>query len=259
MINIVLVVIVLGFLGAFIAGMAGIGGAIIMVPLLYFVPPILGFEQLSMQTVAGMTIVQVLIATGTAALVHRANNYINKELVKWMGTTIIIASFIGGLISKSVTESVMQQIFAVLALIAAIMMFIPKKEKNENIEVNFNKGLAVFFTFIVGLLAGIIGAGGAFLLVPIMLYILNIPLRITVGSSLAIVFFSSLAGFLGKVYTDQIVWNLAIAIVIGAIPGAYFGGKVSKHIPAKLLKVILAFLISGTALKMWISILINGG
>jgi len=252
--NIEMVVIVLGFLGAFIAGLAGIGGAIIMVPLLYFVPPILGFEQLSMQTVAGMTIVQVLIATGTATLVHRANNYINKQLVKWMGATIIIASFIGGLTSKYITESVMQLIFAVLALIAAVMMFIPKKEVNENIEVNFNKVLAVACTFIVGLLAGMIGAGGAFLLVPIMLYVLNIPLRITVGSSLGIVFFSALAGFLGKVYTDQIVWNLAIAIIIGAIPGAYLGGKMSKHIPVKILKGFLALLISGTALKMWISI-----
>ncbi|MFZ7104023.1 MAG: sulfite exporter TauE/SafE family protein [Peptococcaceae bacterium] len=253
--DIALAVTVLGFIGAFIAGMAGIGGAIIMVPLLYFVPPLLGFEQLSMQTVAGLTIVQVLIATGTAALVHKANNYLNKELVKWMAATIIIASFGGGLASKYVTELMMQQIFAILALIAAVMMFIPKKEKNERNHVNFNKGLAVVCTFIVGALAGMIGAGGAFLLVPIMLYVLNIPLRITVGSSLAIVFFSALAGFLGKVYTNQIVWSLAVAIILGAMPGAYLGGKISKYIPIKALKGILAILITGTAIKMWMNIL----
>ncbi|KUO52673.1 MAG: hypothetical protein APF76_14375 [Desulfitibacter sp. BRH_c19] len=252
--EVAVIVAILGFIGAFIAGMVGIGGAIIMIPLLYFVPSILGFKQLSMQTVAGITIVQVLIATGTAALVHRADNYINKRLVKWMGTTIIIASFIGGFASKYVSETVMQQIFAVLALIAALMMFIPKDERIGGTKLSFNKVLAVVCTSIIGVLAGIIGAGGAFLLVPVMLFVLNIPLRITVGSSLAIVFFSALSGFLAKAYTNQIVWSLAIAIIIGTVPGAYLGGSVSKYIPVKVLKGFLAILISATALKMLISV-----
>lgn len=253
--DIAVIVAILGFFGAFFAGMVGIGGAIIMIPLLYFVPPILGFKQLSMQSVAGISIVQVLVATGTAALVHRANNYINKQLVKWMGITIIIASFIGGFASKYVSDTSMQFVFAVLALTAAILMFVPKKVNDENNPINFNKPLSVVCTFIVGLLAGMIGAGGAFLLVPIMLYVLNIPLRVAVGTSLAIVFFSALSGFIGKTLTDQIVWNLSFVIIIGAIPGAYFGGKVSKHLPIKLIKGFLAILISGTALQMWVNIL----
>jgi len=253
--NTMIIVILLGFIGAFIAGLAGIGGAIIMVPLLYFVPPLFGIEQLSMQVVAGITIVQVLVATGTAAWVHKSNNFYNKQLVIWMGTSIIISSFLGGLGSKYISEESMQLIFAVLALIASVMMFIPKKEKNLTGDLEFNKALAVVSAGSVGILSGLIGAGGAFILVPIMLYILKIPLRITIGSSLAIVFFSAISGFIGKAYSGQIVWYLALVITLGAIPGARLGGKISSLVPVKAIRLLLAVLISGSALKMWINIL----
>jgi hypothetical protein len=254
--SIPVIVAFLGFIGAFIAGMVGIGGAIIMVPLLYFIPSRLGAEQLSMQTVAGITIVQVLVATGTAALVHKSNNFIDKKLVLWMGTSIIISSLVGGLGSKYIPEASLQLIFAILALIASIMMFIPKKEISISGELKFNRLLAVISTAVVGLLSGLIGAGGAFLLVPIMLYVLKIPLRITVGSSLAIVFFSAVSGFIGKALSGQIVWELALAIILGAIPGAGLGSKISKLVPVKAIKFLLALLISGSALKMWFNILV---
>jgi len=75
--NLVILTIILGFIGSFIAGLAGIGGAIIMVPLLHFLPPALGLEKLSMQIIAGVTIVQVMVATGIAVLVHKSNNFVD--------------------------------------------------------------------------------------------------------------------------------------------------------------------------------------
>ncbi|KJS87178.1 MAG: hypothetical protein JM58_05070 [Peptococcaceae bacterium BICA1-8] len=253
--NIFIIVMALGFIGAFIAGMAGIGGAIIMIPLLYFIPQLLGVEQLSMQTIAAVTIVQVFVATGSAVLIHKSNNFVNNQLVLWMGTSIIIGSFIGGFGSKYVPEEFLSIIFATLALIASVMMFIPKKNTQESGELIFNKPLAAASAAIVGALAGLVGAGGAFMLVPIMLYILRIPLRITVGSSLGIIFFSAASGFIGKILSGQMIWSLALAITIGAFPGARLGGKLSKFIPEKTLKIILAVLICGSAIKMWIDIL----
>ncbi|SMB87403.1 Sulfite exporter TauE/SafE [Desulfonispora thiosulfatigenes DSM 11270] len=247
-------ILFIGFIGAFISGLVGIGGAIIIVPMLYFIPPLFGLTGLSMQESAAISIVQVLVATGTAALVHKSNKTVNTDLVMWMGSSIIVASFIGGMGSKYVDETTLQIVFASLALIAAIMMFIPKKEVNSE-EVVFNKPLAVLSAAVVGILAGLIGAGGSFLLVPVMLYILKIPLRVTIGSSLGIVFFSAVAGFAGKVLTGQIMWFLSLAIIIGAIPGANLGSKISNKVPAKTLKLLLALLISGSAIKMWLNIL----
>ncbi|KTE90739.1 hypothetical protein AT727_24045 [Desulfitobacterium hafniense] len=254
--NLIILTIILGFIGSFISGLVGIGGAIIMIPLLRFLPPAIGLEELSMQTIAGITIVQVMVATGTAALVHKSNNSVKKDLVIWLGVSIVIGSFLGGLGSKYVPEATLEFIFAVLALIAAVMMFVPQKETTIDQEFSFNKILGIISSFFVGIFSGLVGAGGSFLLVPIMLYILKIPLRTTIGSSLGIVFLSSISGFVSKTISGQIVWVLALAIILGAIPGANFGSKVSKYVSNFYIKLLLALLISASAIKMWIDILI---
>src|SRR5699024_6256252 len=123
-----------------------------------------------------------------------------------MGMSILIGSFIGGYGSKVLQEGSINLVYGILALIAAVMMFIPKKG-NDDIplkHVTFNKLLAAILAFIVGVGAGIVGAAGAFLLVPIMLVILKIPTRMTIASSLAITFISSIGTTIGKITTGQV-------------------------------------------------------
>ncbi len=87
------------------------------------------------------------------------------------------------------------------------MMFVPKKNLDDRPlnEVNFNRWLAASLAFIVGVGAGIVGAAGAFLLVPIMLVVLKIPTRMTIASSLAITFISSIGSTVGKLMTKQVL------------------------------------------------------
>lgn len=105
--------------------------------------------------------------------------------------------------------------------------------------------------YLVGLLGGIVGQGGAFVLIPIMLYVLKIPTRIALGSSVAISFLSALAGFAGKWGTGQIPFVMALVLVTGAVLGAQAGGRLSKRLQTVSLRTILSMLISFTALKMW--------
>ena len=92
------------------------------------------------------------------------------------------------------TEGGINLVYGILALIAAVMMFVPKKGIDDIPldQVEFNKWLAASLAFIVGIGAGIVGAAGAFLLVPIMLVVLKIPTDMTIASSLAITFISSI-------------------------------------------------------------------
>ena len=86
-------------------------------------------------------------------------------------------------------EHTVNVVYAALATIAAIMMFVPKRNNGD--EVKYNKWLASLLAFIVGGASGIIGAGGSFLLVPIMLVILKLLIRTTIATSIAITFISS--------------------------------------------------------------------
>ena len=253
-----IILVLLGFAGAFVSGLVGVGGAIIMIPVILYIPELLmpgsGFD---MRTVAGMSMVQVLAASFSGSLKHKQNKMISRPLVLYMGGGIVIGSFIGGFFSRYVAEDSLKMVFALLAALAAIIMFIPNKDDGDGVkleELEFNKPLAVMIAGIVGVLAGLVGAGGSFMLVPLMIYVLGIPTRITVGSSLTIVLLSSIAGFLGKLTTAQIPFLFALPLVIGALPGAQLGAKYSNKLSSKNLRVILTMINVVTAIKMWLDI-----
>ena len=110
------------------------------------------------------------------------------------------------------SEEAVNIVYGILALIAAIMMFIPKKQVDDKPmdQVTFNKPLAAILALIVGIGSGIVGAAGGFLLVPIMLTVLHIPTRMTIATSLAVTFISSIGSSVGKLITGQVDYFPAI-------------------------------------------------
>ncbi|NMD69220.1 sulfite exporter TauE/SafE family protein [Bacillus sp. DNRA2] len=253
----IITIFLIGFFGSYISGMLGIGGSIIKYPMLLYIPPLMGYAAFTAHEVSGISAVQVFFATISGVWAYRKGGYLNKQLIIYMGGSILIGSFIGGYGSKLMSEGGINIIYGILALIAAVMMFIPKKGIDDIPfdQVKFNKGLAAGLSLIVGIGAGIVGAAGAFLLVPIMLVVLKIPTRMTIASSLAITFISSIGATIGKVTTGQVDYFPAFIMVIASIIASPLGAIAGKKINTKVLQVVLALLIVATAGKIWIDIL----
>lgn len=244
---------VLGFTGGVFSGLLGIGGGIVMIPLLLYVPPLLGLEPISMKTAAGITIVQSMAGSFSGLIVHKKKDFVHTKLIINMGSGIVLGSLSGSFFSKWISEDVMLGIFAGMALIAAILMFLPY-QRNENLpaeNIEFNQYLAFLIALLVGTLGGIVGQGGAFILIPLMLYFLKIPTRIALGSSVGITFLSASAGFIGKWGTGQIPFVMSIVLVAGALLGAQLGGRLSYRLKSTSLRKILSALITLATLKMW--------
>ncbi|WP_332631974.1 sulfite exporter TauE/SafE family protein [Halalkalibacter flavus] len=167
----IITIFLIGFIGSYISGMLGIGGSIIKYPMLLYIPPLFGLAVFSAHEVSGISAVQVFFATIGGVWAYRKGGYLNKTIIIYMGLAILIGSFVGGYGSKLMSEVGINLIYGILALIAAVMMFIPKKGIDDvpMDQVTFNKWLAVSLALIVGVGSGIVGAAGAFLLVPIML------------------------------------------------------------------------------------------
>ncbi|GAX89835.1 sulfite exporter TauE/SafE family protein [Effusibacillus lacus] len=247
---------VIGFIGSFISGLVGIGGSIIKYPMLLYIPPALGFAAYTAHEVAGISAVQVFFATLSGVLALRNEKVMNYKLVAYMGVAIIIGSFAGGYGGKFLSGETISFVYAVLATIAAAMMFVPKKGLDDVPleQVDFNRTIATVSALVVGVASGIVGAAGAFILVPIMLLILKIPTRMTIASSLAITFLSSIGSTAGKVMAgDVLFWPSAI-MVIASVLAAPAGAKLGTRVNTKVLQGILAVLILGTALKIWFEI-----
>lgn len=245
----------LGFIGSFLSGMLGVGGSIIKYPMLLYIPPLFGLAAFTAHEVSGISAIQVFFASIAGVWAYRKSGLLHKDLIIYMGGAILLGSFIGSYGSGFLSENAVNIVYGVLALIAAVMMFIPRKNVEETTQIMFNKGIASSLALIVGIGSGIVGAAGGFLLVPIMLTILKIPTRITIATSLAITFISSIGGSIGKIMTGQIEYWPAIIMIVASLIAAPLGAKIGQKMNVKILQSLLAIMIGATAVKIWFDIL----
>lgn len=253
----IVVVFLIGFIGSFLSGMLGIGGSIIKYPMLLYIPPLFGLTAFTSHEVSGISAVQVLFASIAGVWAYRKGGYLNKQLILYMGGAILIGSLIGSYGSIFLSEEIVNIVYGVLALIAAVMMFVPKKQIDDIPldEVTFNKPLAALLALIVGIASGIVGAAGGFLLVPIMLTVLEIPTRMTIATSLAVTFISSIGGSFGKLVTGQVDYLPAVIMIVASLLAAPLGARAGQKMNTKVLQGILALMIAGTAIKIWFDFL----
>lgn len=242
----------------FLSGLLGIGGGIVMFPLLLYVPPLLGLPSIDVKSITGLTMTQGFFSALTAMLYYHKNALVNKSLVFTLGLSLLFSSLAGALLSKYVADGPLLMVFGTLALIAAVMMLIPRSYGRDNLteeSVVFRRTAAAGIGVLLGFSLGLVGQGGAFILIPTLLYVLKIPLRVALGSTLAIGLFSTSAGLVGKVATGQVPYLIALPLLVGAIPSARLGSIVGKRTDTRYLKWLLALIISATAIKVWMSIL----
>jgi uncharacterized membrane protein YfcA len=166
---------------------------------------------------------------------------------------MMLTSFAGGVLSRFVSARLLTLVFAVLASSAIVLLLAggARIVDRDVTDLSFSRPLAAASGALVGLLVGMVGGGGGFLLVPLMLYVLRIPVRKAVGTSLAIVVLAGLAGAIGKAVTGQIDWLLSLALVVGALPGGHFGAAASRYLSTRVLVVLLGLLIGLVTLRLW--------
>lgn len=249
--------VALGAGGAFFAGLLGVGGAIVLIPLLVYVPPALGTGHLSMHDIAAVTMVQVFVAAAAGMAGHLRDGFVDRRLVLDLGSGMMVGSLAGAIGSRWISAAALQGVFAAMAAAAAAMMIAFGRREPGSAAGGAQRGRLPGFLIAlgVGLLAGAVGAGGAFLLIPLMLYVLHIPVRVAVGTSLAIVFLAAAAGVAGKAITHQVPGWPALALVAGALPAAQLGSATSRRLHTKQLRFVLALTIVVIAVKMWWDIL----
>src|SRR4030065_2438584 len=153
----------LGLLGGFLSGPSGSGGGIFMVPLLLYVPPALQVGVLTMKTVSGISSVQSFFAAISGAVGHKRHGRISVPLALYMGGSMSVAALAGSVASQYLSSEWILLAFAGMAVIAAVMMFIPLSHVEVDThahELIFNKPLSIAIGTTIDALSGVIGQGG---------------------------------------------------------------------------------------------------
>jgi uncharacterized membrane protein YfcA len=127
--------------------------------------------------------------------------------------------------------------------IAAISMLKEKKETIPFEENNKSKFAVIVQLFFVGILIGLIGAGGGFLIIPALLKFAKLPMKKAIGTSLLIITINSLIGFLGDVQNTVIDWSFLLLFTSIAVIGIFIGLYIQKYLNEKLLKKIFGIFV----------------
>lgn len=240
---------ILGYLGALligvVLGLIGGGGSILTVPILVylmFVNPVTATAY-------------SLFVVGISALVGAIRN-IQKGLVDFR-TAIVFAvpAFIAVYITRKfivpaipeelfsignflVTKNIsIMLFFAIVMLIASISMIKNnRKDSCEETIIQYNYPLIVIEGFVVGILTGIVGAGGGFLIIPALVLLAKLPMKKAVATSLLIIAIKSLIGFIGDVENLDIDWIFLLSFTSISVVGIFLGIYLNKFIEGKKLK-----------------------
>lgn len=225
-------------------GMLGSGGSILSVPILVY---IMGIEPI-LATAYSLFIIG---STSLVGGIHKANQkFVDFYKVLSFGIPAVISVFVTRKIlipripdvifstnQFTLTKSVLIMIiFAFVMIFASFRMIKPLMEEEVlNHKIHYYK--IVLMGILIGLISGLVGAGGGFLIVPTLLFFAKTPMKIAVGTSLFIVSAQSLIGFIGDVMSNQIIdWELLQFFTLASILGIFIGNFISKKVAEDKLK-----------------------
>lgn len=134
-------------------------------------------------------------------------------------------------------------LFAVLMILASLSMIREKKKEIRQDKLPNQTFLLIIEGMLIGLLTGLVGAGGGFLIIPALVLLTGLPFKTAVGTSLFIIAINSLMGFLGDVLNFKMDWIFLISITTLAVGGILVGSQLSKRISAKRLRISFAWFV----------------
>jgi uncharacterized membrane protein YfcA len=268
----------LGLLVGVLSGLFGVGGGFLMTPLLIM----LGIPS----TVAAATDSNQIVAASTSGTyAHWKVGNVDFK----MGIYLLVGGFVGGLLGVEAikvlramgnADFVIKITYVVMLGIVGTYMFLEslssmRKKKSEKVteqkeskisiflkslpfQTHFEKSgvthsvlVPMFLGTVVGILAAIMGVGGGFLMVPIMFYVLRMPMHVIVGTSLFQILFTCIEVTFLQSYTNHTVdFTLAVLLLLGSSIGAQVGAVFGRKLKGEQLKILLAIIVLVVTVKI---------
>ena len=215
---------IFGIITGFTSGFFGVGGGIILVPILLAA----GFV---MKQAVAISIMQMVFSSIYGSFLNAKKA---KDVVK-DGTIIGIGGSIGGILSgfivPSVSNEFLQYLFIAILIFSIFRISYSPAEQKEDKRTS-NTFILLIIGFFIGMIAMSIGVGGSILLTPILVGFLKYDLKAATALGLFFVIFSSIAGFISTSYQGQMLFVEGATVGIGSLIGVYFGTKVKNVVKA---------------------------
>ncbi|HWN71759.1 MAG TPA: sulfite exporter TauE/SafE family protein, partial [Haliangium sp.] len=243
-------------------GLLGGGGSILTVPILVHA---LGVAE---KAAIATSLLVVGVTSAVAAAQHaRANNVVWRVAMVFAPAGML-GAFVAGLIARFLPASLLLLLFALMMGITGVFMWrgcrVPAQPRPQLGQLGqfgqpaqpgqpgqlgrfgkiFREGL------LVGLVTGLVGAGGGFLVVPALVLLGGLPMRLAVGTSLVVISLKSFAGFAGYISHVDIDWTLAAIVTGAAVIGSFAGAALGRKVAPESLRRGFALFVLGMAVYL---------
>ena len=282
------ILLILGMGGAvgLLSGLFGVGGGFLMTPLLIFigVPPSVAVGTQAAQTVASsVSGVTAHMRRGnvdfTMGTVLTAGGFVGAGVGVWLFNVlkasghidltislgyVVFLGFVGGFMMIESLPGVLRRRPAALALAARgpgrhmWMHGLPFKMRFKRSKLYVSALLPLAIGFLVGLLVAMMGVGGGFLMVPAMIYLLGMPTQVVIGTSLfQITFVTAGTALLQATVNQSVDVVLALLLLVVGVIGAQVGARLSAKVKGEHLRVMLAVIVLGVAVRLALDLVIT--
>lgn len=236
------------FLAVFVGislGLLGGGGSILTVPLLVYVAGMDAKEAIA----TSLFVVGVTSAVG--AITHARAGRVRPKVAALFGVAAMAGAYGGGRLAHLVPGNILLIAFAVIMIAAAVAMLRGRRDIGDESAGPLPVVKIVLQGAVVGMISGLVGAGGGFLLVPALALLGGLPMPAAVGTSLVVISMQSFAGLAGHLATDPIDWKLAGAVTAAAVFGSIVGGLLTSRVdPTALRKAFGWFVLAMAAVVL---------
>lgn len=220
-------------------GLLGGGGSILTVPVLVY---LLGFAA---KPAIAMSLPVVGVTSLVGAGMHWRLGNVRLGTAATFGVLAMIGAFAGARLSVFLSGTTQLLILAIVILAAAVSMLRGRREPADLANHRPRLALLVPVALGVGVLTGLVGIGGGFLVVPALVLLARVPMREAVGTSLLVIAINSTAGFAGYLGTVELDWGFLAAFTSMTVAGTLAGTALVRHVPAATLRRAFAFLLLG--------------
>ena len=232
--------IVLGYVLAALVGLSlglmGGGGSILTVPIFVYV---LGYDA---KLAIAMSLPVIGVTSLVGAVSHWKNGNVNLRTAGLFGVMAMVGAFLGARIAVLMDGALQLALLAVIMLVAATMMFqsarsAPSSTESPDATVQpMRVGLLMAVALIVGIITGVVGIGGGFLVVPALVLLAKAPMRQAVGTSLLVIAMNSASGFVGYLGAVTVPWAFMAGFTAVAVGGILVGTYFIRFVSQRMLK-----------------------
>lgn len=236
----------IGILDGVIAGLLGIGGGVLILPILTYI------MNVEWRAATAISTIQITFASLFGTIFKWLQRSINFRYAIIFGISTGITRFFGSYFTDKIPGIAIKIIYLASVLLALGLFFIKKNGSGTDIseeagvrKIPDKKDYLIVtpLGLIAGFGLGILGIGGGFLYVPILVLLFGLPLKVAIGTSLMIVLFNAAPGLIGKLLSVRFDFWIGVSVAIGAIAGSRIGTYLSKKLRSKVIRIIFIILL----------------